>query len=215
MDTIEPRSLILSRLMAGDITKDQAEQEFDALLSPPRRKRGRPNGSGKRFKLVFIGKNKVELKPPKYQRKASLRELEIGFHYVGQIESGIRPLIAEHRTLKRYSTKRNPLDGASVERYGRAYRADRKKSLERIRLMQEAHKVLDEMQRSPIDQLMKVLDEMQRSPIDQLMADQDSINNSLHSAHASFAKSLDISRHAKAAMDAIIPPHIRAKKTPR
>lgn len=200
MGTTDSMRLILSRLMAGEITEDQAGKELDALLSPPKRKRGRPNGSGKRLKLVFIGKNQVELRPAKYQRKASRRELEIGRHYVDQIESGIRPLIAEQRTLKRYSTKRNQLDGASVERYGRAYRANRKKSLERIRFMQEAHKVFDEVQRSPIEQLR---------------AAQDSINNAFQSAATSFAESFDISRHAKAAMDAINPPHLRTNKKPR
>jgi len=119
MSPTEARRAILARLKAGEITEDQADAELNRMLNPPKRGRGRP----KKGRLFIRGENGVVVElSSRYRRNPSRRELEIGRHYVEQVEAGTKPMVAMQNTLKRFSPRRSPLEDSSVRRYAGLFR---------------------------------------------------------------------------------------------
>ena len=140
MDTTAKRREILARLKSGEITEEEADTALERLMNPPKRGRGRPETP----KMFLRGANgeRVELRGRK-RRKASRRELEIGGDYVRQVEAGIKPMLAMRNTLKKFSTKRNPLEGSSVRRYAGYYKQYRKEQAEHFKRWHEFRRAFD------------------------------------------------------------------------
>jgi hypothetical protein len=139
VDTTAKRRAILARLKAGEISEDQADTELERLLNPPKPGRGRP----RKTTIYLRDENgeRVALRK-RYRRKPSRRELEIGRHYVEQVEAGGKPMNAMRHTLKKFSTKREPLEDSSVRRYAGLYKQHRKDWIERHRQLLEFHSSL-------------------------------------------------------------------------
>ncbi len=141
MDKIDD---ILRRVAAGEMTPDQAKER----LKP---KRGRPKKYLDRSVQPQDGEaiHGIRLGPLKSMALETPRNLAIGEHYVDQVESGIRPMMALRKTLEKYHTKRSPLSAGTVQKYATVFRKRRQRHM-------ISHKGMLEAIRKGMDQLSGV-----------------------------------------------------------
>ena len=113
---------ILRQLASGEITPDQAKK----VIKP---KRGRPIKHGGVYISREDGSRSELISPSKAKARAKETPLalEIGKFYVDQVESGITPVVAMSKTLRRYSTKRNHIEDSTVRKYATYWRKRRER----------------------------------------------------------------------------------------
>ena len=117
---------ILQKVAAGEITPDQAKKAIKPKRGRPPKKRGiyirREDGS--LFEMISPANAKA-------RAKETPLALEIGKFYVDHVESGITPVVAMSKTLRKYSTKRNHIEDSTVRKYATYWR--RRRERDRIR----------------------------------------------------------------------------------